>query len=145
MKKILLGLALVLSVMMVLSCGTLNSQKAIDSAFQQIYDKYYDDLILDGATHYTVVSGDTMVHIAQTHYHNEYHFPMIMLASHNIVKDPDQIVPGMQLTIPDLQRNLNNAETKAKLKLYYVDISRLYDRRNHAQFARSLRELALSM
>ena len=145
MKKTLLGLVLVLSVMMVLSCSTLTSQAAIDSAFQQIYDKYYDALILDGAAHYTVVSGDVLMHISQNFYHNEYHFPLIMLASHNVVKDPDQIAPGMQLTIPDLQRNLNNAETKAKLKLYYVDISRVYDRRNRPQVAKSLRELALSM
>ena len=145
MKKFFFGMALVLSVMMVMSCVSLNTQEAVDSAFAKIYDRYYDSLILDGAAHYTVVSGDTLSHIAQTHYHNEFHFPLIMLASNEIVKDPDQIRPGMRLTIPDLQRNLNNADTKAKLRLYYVDISRLYDKRDRPEAAKSLRNLAATM
>ena len=145
MKKVLLGMTLVLSVMMILSCSSLGTQEAVDNAFQKIYDKYYDSLILDGAARYTVVSGNTLSGISQTYYHNEYHFPLIMLASHEIVKDPDMIRPGMSLTIPDLQKNLGNSNTKAQLKLFYVDISRLYDKRDKKEAAKNLRELAATM
>ena len=145
MKKLFFGLALVLSVMMVLSCSSLKTQSQIDNAFQRVYSKYQGDLILEGAKHYTVVGGDTLSRISQTNYQNEFHFPLIMLASNEVVKDPDQITPGMQLTIPDLQRNMNNARTKSRLKDYYVEISKIYDKRDRAQAANSLRDLAATM
>jgi hypothetical protein len=145
MKKFLFGLTLVLSIMVILSCKSLETQEAVDNAFQKIYDKYYESLILDGAANFTVATGNTLSGISQTYYHNEYHFPLIMLASHDIVKDPDMIRPGMKLTIPDLQKNLGNASTKAQLKLFYVDISRLYDKRDKKEAAKNLRQLAATM
>jgi hypothetical protein len=65
-----------------------------------------------------------------------------MLASSEVVKDPDFIQVGMQLTIPDLQRNLNNPTAKSKVKAFINDIAGVYDKKEDAKTAKTLRELA---
>jgi len=148
MRKILFGLALVLSAFVILSCASnkpLTTQQEIDDAFRKVYNEYRSDLILDGAGTYTVVSGDTLSAISRKSYNNGFYFPLIMLASSDIVLDPDRIVPGMKLTIPDLQKNLNDARAKGKLKSFLGEIAGLEDRRNRPLDAKGLRDLAASL
>ena len=159
MKKILLIAALTTSVLF-LGCKTLGggggdssdsgsdnspitTQDQADSAFREVYDEYKGDIILDGATSYTVKSGDTLSAISRREYSsNGFYFPLIMLASNEVVLDPDKIEPGMKLTVPDLQRNLNDARAKRSLKEFLVEIAGVYDRRNRPQDADGLRKLA---
>jgi hypothetical protein len=42
-----------------------------------------------------------------------------MMASSNVVNDPDQIVPGMLLTIPNLRANLKDAGAESLMKHFY--------------------------
>ncbi len=50
---------------------------------------------------YTVVAGDSLSKIAKRQYgdHNEWH--RIYAANKHIIKNPDLIYPGQQLTIPE--------------------------------------------
>ena len=50
---------------------------------------------------YTVVSGDTLWHIAERMYGNGSHYMKIFEANAGVLKDPDQIFPGQQLVIPE--------------------------------------------
>ena len=147
MRKILFGLALVLSAIVILACASqqLTTQEEVDNAFQKIYNEYRSDLILDGAKTYTVVSGDTLSAISRGTYDNGFYFPLIMLASSDVVLDPDRIAPGMKLTIPDLQKNLGDARAKAKIKSYLGEIAKLEDRRNRPNDAEGLRKLASTL
>jgi hypothetical protein len=118
-----------------LSCAS--SQSASQSAAsaekppltqQEIYEKYSDDIILEGAKTYTVVKGDSLAKITKNQYGsgNGYFFPLIMLASWETVSDPDLLVPEMKLTIPDLQRNLNDPKARQKIKEFLNDIADVY-------------------
>jgi hypothetical protein len=115
--------------------------------FEEVYDIYRSDLILDGAAPYKVVKGDTLSTITRKHYgaNNGFFFPLIMLASSNVVSDPDRIEPDMTLTIPDLQRNLDNAKAREKIKAFLIDIAGIYERKEKPVIQQRLMELAVSL
>lgn len=99
------------------------------------------DLILDGAETYTVVEGDTLSDIAYKKYQNSLYFPLIMMASKDIVEDQDFILPGMVLTIPKLQVNLDDAKAKASMKKYFLETADITARKK-PEYAEGLRQLA---
>jgi hypothetical protein len=116
-------------------------------AFEMVYNTYRPDLILDGADTYTVVKGDTLSAITKRHYGaiNGYFFPLIMLASSDVVLDPDLIEPDMSLTIPDLQRNLDDINAREKIKSFLTDIAGVYEQKAAPITQRRLLELAASL
>ena len=99
-------------------------------------------IILDGAGKYTVVSGDTLSGIARRQYREGYDYPLIMMASGDVVSDQDKIDPGMELTIPDRQRNLNDDRAKAALKNYLREVAGINDRRGWHETAAGMRKRA---
>jgi nucleoid-associated protein YgaU len=116
------------------------TQERADADFERAYDTYRSKIILDGAKKYRVVRGDTLSKIALANYgapnNYGYFFPLIMMASPEAgVGDPELIEPGMELTIPDLQKNLNNAEARAAIKTFLLDIAKIYDNINKAHSA----------
>jgi nucleoid-associated protein YgaU len=150
MKKIVLGIVLAVSLMLVFACKSQPAAAAAGSApeptteeaFKNVYDRYQSKLILDGAEVYTVVSGDTLVRISRNKYHDGFYYPVIMLASSEVVLDPDKIEPGMQLEIPDLQRNLNDPGAKSNIKSFLNEIAVIEDTRERHGTAEGLRKLA---
>ncbi|MDR1838931.1 MAG: LysM peptidoglycan-binding domain-containing protein [Treponema sp.] len=143
MKKIALAAVLAVCILLVMSCKSLG--KVNDDSFNRIYNKYANDLILDGATQYTVRSGDRLVDIAAAQYNDPYYYPVIMLASRNVVADPDKIQPGMVLTVPNLQRNLNNQSSRAAIKGVINDCVSIESKRNRPDTAAGLRARANSL
>ena len=135
----------VLIVCMALSFACKSQPKTADEAFKSIYDRFKKDLILDGAEKYTVVSGDTLSAIAREKYPNAFYFPVIMMASSDVVVDPDKIEPGMELTIPDLKKNLDDPKAKANIKKFLGEIAKVEEDRNRPNDAKGLRELANSL
>jgi len=98
-------------------------------------------LILEGAETYTVVWGDTLTKISRRKYQNGFYYPLIMLASGNVVKDQDYLRSGMRLTIPRLQANLNDPRARASIKSYLLEIASLTERKRPRDAA-GLRNLA---
>jgi len=153
MKKILLFTIIVISVMFIAACSTTGGSKSTgpapqnptEEALQAVYNRYGTALILTGASNYTVKSGDTLAAIARAQYNNGFFYPVIMLASNETVLDPDKIEPGMQLTVPDLQRNLNDARAKANIKNYLLDIANIEEKRNRRDTADGIRRQADSL
>jgi len=140
MKKIALFLVLAVSVMLAVSCKS--SQRVTDDTFRAIYNKYYDDLILEGAKEYTVKSGDTLAQISNTLYGDGYYYPVIMLASKNVVLDQDRIRPGMTLVVPVLQTNLDRPQSRAAVKGVLLDCAKIEDSRGRKNTAAGLRDHA---
>ncbi|MCL2806262.1 MAG: LysM peptidoglycan-binding domain-containing protein [Treponema sp.] len=138
MKKIVL-FALLITVVLLASCASTD-----DSSFGKIYDRH-TGLILAGSTTYTVRSGDTLAGISRQVYPNGYYYPVIMLASKNVILDPDKIQPGMQLTVPNLQVNLNNPDGKKAVKGVILDLSRVENGRGRKETAKGMRDLANSL
>jgi len=106
------------------------------------------DLILDGAETYTVVRRDTLSHIARVKYgsNNGFYYPLIIMASRDLVEDQDYIEPGMVLTIPNLQANLNDARARASMKAFFLEIADITDRQHkRPNDAAGLRKLANSL
>jgi len=128
MKKILLVTALILSIMLVMGCKSTPTDKD--------YVKLYDSntgLILDGAKEYTVVHGDTLSDIARKEMGNGFYYPVIMLASRGVVVNPDKIMPGMNLTIPDIEKNKANDNARKSMKnclLGFANIEKNKDKPN---------------
>jgi hypothetical protein len=154
MKKVVLSVVLIMSVLLVISCKTTKGTGARtgtgtatvnDDTFRRIYDRYWGDLILDGAQKYTVKSGDRLVDISRNFYSDPYYYPLIMLASKDVVVDQDKIQPGMELTIPDLQRNLDDPRAKASIKGVIEDCARIEDDRGRTDTARGLRARAATL
>ena len=171
MKKLPAFTTLLFSLVLLWSCGTtqaktsagnngenedvdeaVTQQAKDDAAFGKVYNAYRNRLILSKASQYEVKKGDTLAHIAWAFYPKEkygeyggFYFPLIMLASSDVVLDPDQIEPGMHLTIPDIQENLDNPDSKAMLKAYLKDIASIYHKRGRIQDEKGLIELSNSL
>lgn len=136
MKKIVLLLGSIL--LLLVSCSSTpeatvqQEQEQVEHAFEEVYHHFEQVLILDGAQEYKVRSRDTLSKIANKFYGqgNGYYFPLIMLASSDTVLDPDTIVPGMVLTIPDLQKNLNDTSVHKSLKNFFTEIADVYKNKN---------------
>jgi len=112
MKKILLA-ALIISVMLAASCTS--PPKDMDEQYKNLYDAN-TGLDFTGASTYTVKKGDTLSDISKHAYNDAFYYPIIMLASRGVVINPDKIQPGMELTIPDLERNKANPNSKKSMK-----------------------------
>jgi hypothetical protein len=147
MKKTIFCTMLIAIIALAFACKSQPqpSEQTTDDAFKNVYDRYRGDLILDGAGTYTVVRGDTLSKISRAQYNNGFYFPIIMLASSDIVLDPDKIEPGMELTIPDLQRNLNDAKAKVAIKKFLAEVAVIEDLRERPADAEGLRKLSDSM
>ncbi|MDR1948407.1 MAG: LysM peptidoglycan-binding domain-containing protein [Spirochaetaceae bacterium] len=107
------------------------TQENTKTAFERIYDIYRADLILDGAQSYTVVRGDFLAAITRKFYGNGngYFFPLIMLASSDVVSDPELIEPGMELIIPNLEKNLGNPTARGRIKSFLRDMADVYEQK----------------
>jgi LysM repeat protein len=138
MKKSLVQI--VLAVLLVVSCKSApapestaiepESTGAFVDAYQLVLPINYE-----GAQNYTVVRNESLTKIALKFYGHEsgYFFPLIMAASKdkqtvNIV-DPDLIVPGEKLVIPDLQKNLADPATKTRIKTLLLSVAKIYENR----------------
>jgi hypothetical protein len=102
---------------------------SVQPSVEMVYAKYSADIILEGARPYRVVRGDTLTKIAKRQYGsgNGYYFPLILLASRNTTGDPDLIIPGTQLTVPDLWRNLDDPGARQKIRAFLNEIAGIYD------------------
>ena len=125
--------ALVLGFALTASCATQEPTSLLDDPTTTVSStaQRYQDIILDGAGTYTVVRGDTLSALSIRFYGNGYYFPLIMLASRDVA-DPDRIVPGMRLTIPNLPVNLEDPTARARLKRSLNDIAILNSNRNRS-------------
>ena len=66
-----------------------------------------------------------------------------MMASNDVVEDQDYILPGMVLTIPRLQANLEDNRARASMKKYFLEAADITNRKRPADAA-GLRKLANS-
>jgi hypothetical protein len=145
-KKVMFIFVAALVLMPVLGCKTTKTTaQKVENAFKNAYERHYDALILDGAQTRIVRSGDTLSAISREVYSNGFYFPVIMLASNDTVIDPDKIEPGMELVIPDLQRNLNDPRARANIKSFLLEIAAVEDLRERHGDAKGLRELSNSL
>jgi hypothetical protein len=133
MRKVFLLAVALTAVSLLGACKSTpaEEQDDVNLSFENVYNKYQNKLILDGATDYVVQSGDTLTRISRTQYGagKGYYFPLIMLASNDVVQDPDLIEPGMHLSVPDLQRNLDNADARQAMKEFFTDIAGVYEQK----------------
>jgi len=114
MKKVVLSVVLIVSVMLAVSCKS--TPKDTDKPYVRLYDAN-SGLDLTGADSYTVKQGDTLSDISRSFYNNDgFYYPVIMFASSGVVVNPDKIQPGMRLTIPDLERNKANPDSRRSMK-----------------------------
>jgi len=112
MKKVALTVMLI-SVMLAASCAS--SPKNMDKPYIDLYDAN-TGLDLTGAGSYIVKQGDTLSDISRSFYNDGFYYPIIMFASRGVVVNPDKIQPGMNLTIPNLERNRANADSRRSMK-----------------------------
>jgi nucleoid-associated protein YgaU len=106
-------------------------------------------LDLSGAKKYTVRYRDTLSSIARRQYGGlvgACYFPIILEASKDVIRNPDRIIPGMRLTIPDLKRNTVSAESKAVVKPLLLNMAKTYEtRRAHPKTVAALRKEAAKL
>jgi len=113
MKRIVLTALLIISVMLSVSCKS--PPKDMDEQYKNLYDAN-TGLDLTGASTYTVKKGDTLSEISKHAYNDGFYYPIIMLASRGVVINPDKILPGMELTLPDIERNKANPNGRKSMK-----------------------------
>jgi hypothetical protein len=118
------------------------TQEKIDVEFKKIYDNYYSSLDMNGCKEYTVKWGDTLSKRTRRYYgdladvgeagsNNGFYFPILMMASPDSrIVDPDLIVPGLTLSIIDLERNLANPAAHQAIKDSIKDIAYIYHAKN---------------
>lgn len=119
------------------------TQEHANAAFEEVYETHQSILILTGAQNYTVVKNDTPSKIATKFYGrgNGYFFPLIILASNDVILDPDLIEPGMILVVPDLELNLANEEARKGIRAFLLDIAVVYSRKTTRWAPSTQREL----
>ncbi|MCL2442478.1 MAG: LysM peptidoglycan-binding domain-containing protein [Treponema sp.] len=140
MKRTLIFAALMACVLLFVACKS--TGEVNDETFRKVYNRYRSQLIMEGAQKYTVKSGDTLSEISRTFYDDPYFYPVIMLASSDVVLDPDKINPGMELNIPDLQANLNNPGARRAMKSVIIDCAKIEEKRNRPVVAQHLKARA---
>jgi len=113
MRKIIFTAALIICVMLTVSCAS--AKKDMDEQYKNLYDAN-TGLDFTGAGTYTVKKGDTLSEISRHAYDDGFYYPVIMLASQGVVINPDKIQPGMTLTIPDLEKNKANTNSRKSMK-----------------------------
>ena len=154
MKKLVLLSVTLIFMALLMACATRASgptgqvgtvETQVEAALAAIYERYAGNLILEGAGSYTVVSGDTLSAISLAIYNTGFYYPIIMLASREIVLDPDRIFPDMVLTIPDVQLNLASDTARASIRDFLREIAVIEDQRRRPQTAAGLRNLANSL
>ncbi|MDR2073169.1 MAG: LysM peptidoglycan-binding domain-containing protein [Spirochaetaceae bacterium] len=148
MKKVLFSLLVALTSFVVIACGTpapAPTPAAPTPAPVAAVPK--GDIILDGATNYIVVKGDTLAEIAASKYGagNRYFFPLIQLANTAVVKNPDLIEVGDSLTIPNLQRNLGDAGATAVIRNAMLATATQYEQQSKPKAAAILKSLAAGL
>ena len=145
MKKLLFVMAVFAVMLCITAC---QSAEPVDLGkdFDKVYSNYSEALNLDGAETYTVKTGDTLTDITKKFYgeENGYYFPLIMMASKDVVKDPELIRPGMKLTVPKLEANINDSERAKKLSPYFKDIANVY-KLKHTNASANIRENLLNI
>jgi len=108
------------------------------------------------AADYTVVFGDFLSEITRTFYghltdvgaagtRNGFYYPLLMLASEGQIQDPDFILEGMRLKIPDLKKNLANPDSRRAIREVLVQTAILYGNKRLADEEAGLRRLADSL
>jgi hypothetical protein len=104
-------------------------------------------LILEGARQHRVVWGNTLSSISKRYYgsQNGYYFPVILLASRNVVSHPDVIIPGMILTIPDLNKNLADPQARSTIKSLLKETAQVYEKKGDARTKNRLIQLSNSL
>ncbi|MCL2802266.1 MAG: LysM peptidoglycan-binding domain-containing protein [Treponema sp.] len=133
--------ALAAAILLVVACNT-TARKAVkvaDETFSAVYIKYKPDLILEGAQKYTVKRGDTLSRISEYFYYDSLYFPVIMLASSQVVLDPDKIRPGMELIIPNLHANINDEKARHAMRGVIFDSAGIEDIKKRQETAERLR------
>jgi phage tail protein X len=102
------------------------------------------NVILEGAQTHQVVWGDTLSKIAIRYYggDNGYYYPLIILGNPGVAVNPDLILPGTGLKIPDLRRNLDNGPARENLKAYLEELIIFYNRKPDRVMSANLRSLA---
>jgi hypothetical protein len=118
---------------------------AVSAAIQQqsgsaagYYNRHSSGVILDGATNYTVISGDTLINIGRRMYQDGTYYPLIMMVS-GVVLDPDLIYPGTNLVIPDLRLNMNDPSARQSINRYFLNIARIEEQRGRSGNAELIR------
>jgi hypothetical protein len=86
-----------------------------------------------------------LVEIAKQFYRNGYYYPVIYLANILTIQDPDVIEPGMQIIVPDLQRNLNDSGARGVIKLALMASIPFENSRGRSGTAEGMRELSNSL
>ena len=159
MKKTLILISVLAALALLFSCASqpaaeeasqpavqsIAPQTPVEEALVTAYERYASGLILEGATTYTVRSGDTLARIGSSLYHNGLFYPIIMMASRDVVLDPDRITPGMVLTVPDLERNLASIGAREAIRSFLREIAVIEEQRNRGDTARGIRDLADSL
>jgi hypothetical protein len=102
------------------------------------YNRHQSGIILDGAENYTVKKGEILSGIARQKYRDGSLYPLIMMVSTN-VSDPDRLTPGMNLTIPALNVNLNDSRARESMNRYFSDIAKIEDQRGRRNTAALIR------
>jgi hypothetical protein len=149
MKKIIFPALIIWAVLSVVSCKSAPpaepdarpaQRQEADSRFINAYEAVLP-IIYEGAQNYTVKSGDSLIRIARSFYGrgNAFFFPLIMAASNEKqtveIADPDLIMPGMQLVIPDLKLNLAHPEIKARIKTLLESVSKIYENKKDVNWS----------
>jgi hypothetical protein len=105
------------------------------------------DLITDNAITYKVRKGDTLSSITRKFYgdDNGWYFPLILLGSGTTIREPDYILPKMELQIPDLQLNLKDEAAQENLKQFMLAVAEIYNKRNRLSIREGLIKQAFSI
>jgi hypothetical protein len=86
-----------------------------------------------------------LVEIAKRFYNNGYYYPVIVAANGSLIQDPDKIDPGMEIIIPDLQRNLNDSGARGVIKLALTAGIPFEQNRLRNETADGMREISNSL
>jgi hypothetical protein len=109
---------------------TITEEEEFISVVEEIHIKYFD--ILDDFSTYKVVWRDTLSKIAVKNWGKGtgYYFPLIYIASKDVIIDPDKIRGRMELRVPNLKLILDDPEGVVKTKEFLLEVAEIHYRNN---------------
>jgi len=103
-----------------------------------LYTRHQSGVILDEASHYTVRYRDTLASIARRFYRDGSLYPLIYMVTDE-VSDPDLILPGMILTLPVVDVNMEDQTARESINRSFIDSAVFEERRGRGRTAALIR------
>jgi len=110
------------------------------NVYAEVLSKCSPSINAQKAKVYQVAKGDTLLSIAKKFYGDDKgaYFPLIALASANLMSGSTELSVGHYIIIPDIDTNISASKNKKAVRKYFQDTAARYQKKETSTLAKSI-------